>query len=293
VLTSLLFLGLCAILARHGKPLPADSSEFVLISEFSSSNLNNTSAMATAAPLAAAPQKEVDLGSIQDPVEPATIILVAGHEPARQPCYLFRNPHPGETPMTRIWKLIGLNTLAAALLTAGPSLADTDGQPSTAKGLDTKVLEEIQKQLVELRKDSNTSGTALKGIELELRNLRAESVIRDQERQTQITDLKNDVARLQIELNILRDGSKTETRQPLYPAPQPEPAMGRVEMVNTYSTEVGIRVNRRTYRLAPNETRLSEPIPAGQFSFEVFNVAPEKTRQVAANKVYTIWVHPQ
>ena len=64
-------------------------------------------------------------------------------------------------------------------------------------------------------------------------------------------------------------------------------------MRNTYATEVGIRVNRRLYRLLLGETRLSEPIPAGTFTYEVVNVSPgPQVRTLDPNQRFTVWVHP-
>ena len=44
------------------------------------------------------------------PILPATVL-----EPVREDCYPARDPHQGETPMMRTWKMLGLNTLLAAL----------------------------------------------------------------------------------------------------------------------------------------------------------------------------------
>src|SRR5262249_53052954 len=146
VLTGLLFVGLCAILRICDARQASNSTGFVLLSDFSFSNLNSTSAEAPEGLSAEASQTDPDLGSLAAtkviepvpvpaptkerarelaPVEPVPIILVADLQPAREPCYPIREPHRGDTPMKRTWKLLGMNTLLAALLASGPSHGQT------------------------------------------------------------------------------------------------------------------------------------------------------------------------
>jgi hypothetical protein len=196
--------------------------------------------------------------------------------------------------MTRTWKLIGINTLLAALLTSSPSPgqngARSDGPAQ--KVSESKKLDDIQNQLDELKKELKKANAALATVTQELRSLRTDGDLRYQGTYNQITDLKDQFARLQVEVETLRKRADSTTREAGSP-PELPASSGRVEMVNTYPSEIAIVINRRTYRVAPNETRLSEPIPAGTFTYEVLGYAPQKTRAVAANKIYSIWVHPQ
>src|SRR5262249_19018407 len=131
LLTGLLAVGFCLILAACGSRPRADSSGFVLLSDFSSSNLTSTSAEALARHPAAAPQEDVDQGDFEtsQAIEPVMVRLavVAAREPLLDSCYLIRDPHRGDTPMKRTWKMLGVNTVLVALLASGPSPGETNG----------------------------------------------------------------------------------------------------------------------------------------------------------------------
>jgi hypothetical protein len=316
VLSALLFLGLCALLAIYGPQPLVNSADFVLLNESSCNKVNNTSADASLSPLAEALQKEVDLRSIPDlnDLEPAPLpvlnlepsrrltitdepplILAQAREIVWKQGYLDRSLYSGETPMIRTWRLIGLNTLAAVLVTAGPSLAD----PTTPPSESSKKLDEIQRQLDELSRNSRDTAKTLAAIEQDLRTERSQSVVRDASTQRQIDALREELGRLRAEVESLRNrpvpsATREASASPLSTSAEPAASLtGHVKMMNTYPSEIGIRVNRRLYRLAPNETRWSESIPAGAFTYEVVNVSPgPQTRTVAPGGEYTIWVHP-
>src|SRR5437764_1110703 len=76
------------------------------------------------------------------PILPAAML-----EPVAENCYRLRDPHSGETPMMRTWKMLGLNTLLAALFAASPGFA----RDTSALSSDAEKLEGIQKQLNELK----------------------------------------------------------------------------------------------------------------------------------------------
>jgi len=217
-------------------------------------------------------------------------------EPALEPCYLIRDPHRGDTPMKRTWKMLGVNTLLAALLTAGPSPGQAKGPGSDGQKSDgipkptseSKKLDDIQSQLEELKKEVKKAGAALADIRRDLRGREIDANVRDQSTLSQINELRDEIGRLRAEIDGLRRRPPATTRE-AGSAPV-DTATGRVEMVNTYPTEVGIVVNGRTYRVRPGEIRVTEPIPTGTFTYEVLNYAPQRTRTLAANKTYTIVV---
>jgi hypothetical protein len=211
------------------------------------------------------------------PILPATVL-----EPVREDCYPVRGPHQGDTPMMRTWKMLGLNTLLAALFAATPALGSNTSGPLS----DAEKLDEIQKQLNELK-------NSLAEVKKTLADGRTDASLGAQKVQSQIGELGNQVTQL---LDSLRNRTSMSTRIAASPSLDTGPPTGtaRIEMANTYSQPVSVVINnRRSYPLQPGERRLSDPIPAGSFSYEILGVTPMVTRTIAADKVFTVWVHPQ
>jgi hypothetical protein len=320
LLTGLLFLGFFAIQGIWDtRPRPG-SAGFILLGDFSSNNLNSTSAEAPESQSTKAAQTDLDqvsfetaeatgpvLVSVETQERPpelapggsVPILLVAEKELAREPCYVIRDPHRGDTPMKRTWKLLAMNTLVAALVISPPSLGHLAGSSSDVNSdvqkptSESKKLDEIQRQLDDLKKDVKNAATALAAIGQDLKDHRTDEALKDQSRLNRINELKDEIARLRTEVDSLQRGATSLTREAGSPPTEAATATGRVEMFNTYPAEVAIVVNRRTYRVPSGERRLSEPIPAGTFTYEVLNYSSQKNRTLAANKVFTIWVHPQ
>jgi hypothetical protein len=197
-----------------------------------------------------------------------------------------------ETIMTRTWKLMRLQALLLALLAGMPAFAD-DAQKNTDKP------DPVQKQLNELKE---MVAEAKRQLQDDIKDLRtkadhnrtdfnnyAQGSLRD------IEGLKGEVAQLKADIEALRKSSNTLNRQSGY-APSTTtapPATGRVELYNAWPGEVSVVVNNRTYRLLPGERRLTDPLPAGTFSYEVLGVTePNRVRSLAANQVYWIHIHP-
>lgn len=187
--------------------------------------------------------------------------------------------------MMRSWKMLGLNTFLAALFAATPGLSgSTSGPPSDAEKLD-----EIQKQLNELK-------NALAEFRKTLADARTDSNLGAQRVQSQISDLGNQVLQLRADVDGLRNRPPIASRIAASPPSDTGSATGtaRIEMANTYSQPVFVVINnQRSYLLQPGERRLSDPVPAGSFTYEVLAVTPMMTRTVAADKIFTVWVHPQ
>src|SRR5262249_40586466 len=108
-----------------------------------------------------------------------------------------------------------------------------------------------------------------------------------------IQTVNEELKKLHQEFDGLRVRLNTTTRVAASPPNESPAATGRIEMVNTFPTEMSIVINGRSYIVPPFETRMSETIPAGPFTYEVLGVRPAVTRTLAANKVYQVWVHPQ
>ncbi len=103
--------------------------------------------------------------------------------------------------------------------------------------------------------------------------------------------LRRQVEQLQRDVTAL----KSPTRVSAYPT-----GTGRIRLVNTYPTQMGVIVNSQFYRLAPGEDRMLENQPAGSFTYEVIGAPPPApgqswplTRPLTANETFTITVYPR
>jgi hypothetical protein len=188
--------------------------------------------------------------------------------------------------MARIWNSTGLKTIVAALLTATPSLAQNTPPTEAEK------IENIQKQLNSVKRTLEQIKTAVDAMP----DAQAEARAAIKTLEVQVQSFREQVSLLRTELNALRTSPPVATRQSLSPPPEPIPALtpatARVEMVNTFPAEESVVVNHRTYRVAPGEVRLSDPIPAGAFSYEVLGVTAPRDRVVGVGQIYTVHIHP-
>ena len=115
--------------------------------------------------------------------------------------------------------------------------------------------------------------------------------------QKNMEGLREEVGKLRSDIDLLRARMQTQinsNRASLYnpnDASTTDSATARVEMINTYATDVAFLINRRTYYVAPGEKRTSDPIPAGTFTYEVVGIQPPTTRTVAPNRIFTVQVY--
>jgi hypothetical protein len=241
----------------------------------------------------------------------------------------YRNPHRGDTPMMSTWKTLGWPAFLSVLLTAGPAAAQVKNSDGTTKPPDLttlasqldaikKKVDSIDIQVQTLASVPKSLGTlkeatdkltdahndlkqALERVEKrvddELRALQSRATATDLKllkAQTDITSLLNQLDGLRKDMDGL--GSRVAgTQISAYPPREPPPtATGRLRLVNTYFQPMTIVVNRAAYTVAPGESRMTEPIPAGVFSYEVLGVQPgPQSRVLAANETFTVTVHPQ
>jgi hypothetical protein len=297
LLATLLVCLLCLVLIiPGGSSIPA-GAEFVLLTDASSSNLNNTSAEAVTPQEAVEPGSPDDSGAglplarAEDASPAAPPVTVS--QPARECCYPIRDPHRGDTPMLRTWKMLGLKTLLATLFAAAPALASgTSGPPTEAEKLD-----EIQKQLNGLRNSFAEVKKTLDALGAQEEQRKAESNLGAQKVLSRIAELEKQIGQLRADVENLRNAPPASSRSAAYappPEPVPNPGMARLEMINSYGQPVSIVLNnQRSYLLQPGERRLSDPIPAGTFTYEVLGVTPLVTRTVGVDKLFTVWVHNQ
>jgi DNA-binding transcriptional MerR regulator len=194
--------------------------------------------------------------------------------------------------MLRTWKMVGLETLLAVLFAAAPALGSgTSGPPS-----DSDKLDEIQKQLNSLKLSLAEVRKTVDALSAQEEAKKTESNLGAQKVLSRLAEMEKQISQLRTDVENLRNVPPSVSRSALYPPPETPPgtSLARVEMVNTYSQPVSVVINnRRSYLLQPGERRLSDPIPAGTFTYEVLGVTPLVTRTVGADKIFTIWVHPQ
>lgn len=308
----------CLVLLICSRSTPPSVSEFALLTDQSCPNLNSTSAEAPAevpAPQAVAEQTAAaSPAAVPDGLQLATrelvslpplefprpfaaeealpIVPATALEPASEGCYRIREPHLGDTPMIRTWKMLGLQTFLAALFAAPPAFSSNTSGPPT----DGERLEEIQKQLNELKTALTEVKKTLAGLstlEDRIKDIRTDANVSAQKVQAQIADLNNQITQLQDNLRVRQAGPARIAASPSLDT-SPGVPTARVEMMNTYSQPVSIVLNnRRSYLLQPFERRLSDPITAGPFTYEILGVTPQVTRTVAPEKIFTVWVHPQ
>jgi hypothetical protein len=194
--------------------------------------------------------------------------------------------------MTRTWKSFGLLTMLAGLLAVAAPLALAQDPPTTAEKIDG-----IQADVRAMKKNLETVQAALdrlSAIERDLKELRTLSSLDLQSARADIDSLRTQITRLRTDMDALRDRLSNPTRVAGYP---PNPAtpvsgMGRVELWNTFPQEEVVVVNNRAYHVLPNQRVLSEPFPAGQFTYEVLGVTPPRTGNVPPDKVWTVYIHP-
>jgi hypothetical protein len=193
VLTTLLLVGLCALLAFWGSHQRTDSSGIDLLADHSCRNLNNISTQGASGEPASSnldgstldqagqgfapvpPLLETPPTTAGEPVDTRLETVVPASPPMPPATAGFGNAytttHQGDSPMMRNWKMLGLHTFVAAVF-GGVAFADPE------KPGDSKKLDEIQTQLKKLEdvparlKNIETSTGALSTIQAELKDLR-------------------------------------------------------------------------------------------------------------------------
>jgi Skp family chaperone for outer membrane proteins len=225
-------------------------------------------------------------------------------EPALENGYTDRNSQPGDSPMMRNWKMLAFQTLlAGTLIPAGAQAqAPASGSDAPPKPPDTaSILKEIQELKKTLSAMDTKVASSFRAMQEEadkrLKKLEDDGVaagLRLEKTQADIEDMKKQLLQLRQDLDVVRNraGSSRESGY-TPPANAPTAATGRVRLVNTFLDPMTIIVNGVRYQLAPGETRLTEPVPAGTFNYEVLGVQPRLDRTLAANETFTITVYPR
>jgi hypothetical protein len=233
------------------------------------------------------------------PTTPAAPVLpVAVQEAFSANCYVTREPHRGDSPMMRTWKLLGLNTLLAAALSTPVLAGQLDG-PAAAQPEErdkSAVLEKLKG--LEKKLDDMEAG-----LKKSIDNLETNALLKTNRLQRDMEDLKGQIAQLRQDVDAMRtrefptlrkdmeDGLRN--RQSNYPSTAASPATGRVQLRNTFPEMMTIIVNGVSQRVLPNQT-VTVPVPAGTFTYWILGVqAQPQTRTLAANETYDIHVFPR
>jgi hypothetical protein len=164
--------------------------------------------------------------------------------------------------ITPHWRWLGGLTILAAFL-AGPVFGQEPGDVS-------KVIKDLQKEIKLLADD--------------VRSLR--------DHMDELGALKKQVEQLQRDVNSLKTAGR--------PAFYPPTGTGRIRLVNSFPTQMGVIVNGQFHRLAPNEERVLDNQPVGNFTYEVVGASPPVpgqtwplTRTLTSSETFTITVYPR
>lgn len=174
--------------------------------------------------------------------------------------------------MMHTWKLLGLNALLAAALTATPAVADP---------ADSKKLDEIKDEL-----------KGLSSIKEDLKNLRALLDLSVQNTRSDISQLKEQVGRLEKQVKDLEGRMSTSSGRVAF-SPSTGAATGRIRLMNTFTEPMSIRLNERVFRLEPGQTQMLDNQPVGAFTFEVLGIQGPAVRVLGANETFTVYVYPR
>ena len=179
--------------------------------------------------------------------------------------------------------------LALCLIAVPAWSAPGDGAPETAT-----LIKELQLQIKKLQ-------DSLDDLKKQLNEVPSESSVDAQVRKAlagpaaDIYTLKSKVEQLQKDVASLK-GTSGSTRVSGYPAS----STGRIRLLNTFPTQMGVILNGQFYRLAPGEERVLQNQPAGAFTYEVVGAAPPQPGQVwplsrtlTPNELFTITVYPR
>ncbi|VTS00300.1 coiled-coil domain-containing protein [Tuwongella immobilis] len=245
------------------------------------------------------PMVEVIVGDPPMPMEPLSI------------------PHqtPGNTPMTRTWNKLGLNSLLAAslagsIVTVAPTSpmvnfvrAAEEPNPLPKEPGASPAAPKVDNSLADLKTQVQALTNALSKLE------KLEESMRDSQSKNglAVTQLQGDVSELKLQIGDLRremerlskrvdeQAQKSISRSSPAPAapanPAPAAGNGQLRLVNDYIQEVSVVVNNRTYRLLPGQTT-TLTIPAGAFNYQLLvDNAAMQSRLLPAGETYTIRFH--
>jgi hypothetical protein len=210
--------------------------------------------------------------------------------------------------MQRTWRILALSTLMVGTLpaVAGEGQKSTDEPPtkadlpSIAKKLDEinrslKPLEDLKTTIVALETRIKSLDDFVQQELLKVREGAREMNLKVAQAQADVLEMKRQLAQLQQNLDALgRRVGGVQTQISGYAGlPGPAPTTGRVRLVNTYPQMMTIRVNNAFYEVSPGQDRYTEPLPPGNFTYEVLGISAPQVRPLAAGETFTVTVYPR
>ena len=230
VLTALLLIALCALLATwRFQPRPTEAG-IPLLADSSSSKLNNASAASAEAvaptltreletpvklrveesgpAVVATPLSDAKGPDLASFVPPASVVPVPPSQLAEpglpEQSNTVQNAPRGDTPMTQTWKKLGLQTVLAAAVTTFPVWA---ADPELKPGDYTKQFEEVQKQL----KDIKTALADLPPVKADTKKLREDATAQGESSKLKFEDIQRQLRELKTTLGDL-EAIKTDLK---------------------------------------------------------------------------------
>jgi hypothetical protein len=196
-----------------------------------------------------------------------------------------RDLHRGDTPMRNTWRVLGLNTVLAAALTATPGLAaDTD----KLQDKDKQDLAEIKRLLEGISKSLESLGR----MEREIEDLRFDRDVRVKSMQAEFSDLKKQVAKMREDMDRLFNADGSRRTAFSSPNATATTATGTIKFVSTYMDPVNVIVGDALYEVPPGQT-IALTRPAGALTYEVPISGKKANRILAANETITVRIFPQ
>ncbi len=241
------------------------------------------------------------------PLDADVVPPTAAAELTPNPSCILRDMQQGDSPMTRSWKMFGLQSALLAALAVTPAAPAPAAEDNKLDGKEiTKRLDQIDKAIEEILKGGASFNDALR-----TERLRSEALAGKVKKiEDQLDDLKKgldeikkavqgrgregpdpleDIARrlAEIERILKADGGARVSR---FPADA-----GNILLTNRYPEEILFVINGKdTYRLAPGTSRMLDAFPAGTFSYEVISsvwgVRARKTTSLAAGETFRLTV---
>lgn len=221
--------------------------------------------------------------------------------------------------MQRNWLMLSLQTVLTGALAAGPSFAQGNSDGAKPPALDAAALakqlddfkrtltadlskslgDDLRKALAaDIEKLTLRLETLDRNLASDLKELRGKVTMTDVNvaaAQRDITDLKTQMLQLRQDLDAMKAKMAAPSQISAYragSAPPAMPALGRLRLVNSYFEPMTVIVNGRPYTVAPGGDQLTDPLPAGAFTYEVLAVQPPRTRTLAANETFVVTIYP-
>jgi hypothetical protein len=192
--------------------------------------------------------------------------------------------------MQRTWRILTLATLMVGML---PAVAG-EGQKSSDDGPTKADLPSIAKRLDEINKSLKSLDDLVPQL-LKIRDGARELNSKVTQAQSDVLELRRQLAQLQQNVDSLsRRLGGVQTQISGYAGlGNGSPATGRVRLVNTFPQTMTIRVNNAVHEVPPGQERYTEPLPAGNFTYEVLGVSAPVVRPLAAGETFTVTVYPR